>query len=165
MELPSSLVAQVKTYISVSDISLLSQALTILTLLLELSPSVTFPEVEHDVLNEIYAVAHSPLVSGVALESLFRFFAALVQADNQIATHVVPNLVISAEKAPKPESSPSNVAKCIAQVVKAQHNVAAGTIAEYSKYLKVCFLCPWGKTKPYVHPAAQLKSKTIPCYS
>ena len=92
---------------------------------------------EHDLLNEIYTVAHSPLVSGVALESLFRFFAALVQADNQIATHVVPNLVISAEKAPKAESSPSNVAKCIAQVVKAQHSVAAGTIAEYSKYLKV----------------------------
>ena len=96
---------------------------------------------EHDLLNEIYAVAHSPLVSGVALESLFRFFAALVQADNQIATHVVPNLVISAEKVPKAESSPSNVAKCIAQVVKAQHNVAAGTIAEYSKYLKVCIVC------------------------
>ncbi|KAF8972524.1 armadillo-type protein [Flammula alnicola] len=134
--LPSNLIPQVKTYISTSDISLLSQALSTLALLLELSPSITFPEVEHDLLNEIYNVTHSPLVSGVALESLFRFFAALVQADNQIATHVVPNLVISAEKAPKAESSPSNVAKCIAQVVKNQLGVAAGTIAEYSKYLK-----------------------------
>ena len=121
---------------------------------------------EHDLLNEIYAVAHSPLVSGVALESLFRFFVALVLADNQIATHVVPNLVISAEKAPKAESSPSNVAKCIAQVVKAQHSVAAGTIAEYSKYLKVCFACFFLVIQtPYVFHAAKHQSQTIPCYS
>jgi cullin-associated NEDD8-dissociated protein 1 len=111
-----------------------------LALLLELAPSITFPEVEHDLLNDIYTVTHSPLVSGVALESLFRFFSALVQADNQIATHVVPNLVISAEKAPKAETSPSNVAKCIGQIVQSQLAVAAGTIAEYSKYLKVRFL-------------------------
>lgn len=111
-----------------------------MAVLLELSPSTTFPEVESDLLNEIYAVTHSPLVSGVALESLFRFFAALVQADNQIATHIVPNLVFSAEKATKTESSPSNVAKCIGQVVKSQLGVAAGTIAEYSKFLKVRYL-------------------------
>ena len=137
-DLPSSLIPQIKTYISTADISLLSQALSTLALLLELSPAITFPEVEHDLLNDIYNVSHSPLISGVALESLFRFFAALVQADNQIATHVVPNLVLSAEKAPKSEVSPSNVAKCIAQVVRSQQGVAAGTIAEYSKYIKVC---------------------------
>ncbi|KAF9482351.1 TIP120-domain-containing protein [Pholiota conissans] len=135
-DLPASLIPQVKAYISVSDISLLSQALSTLALLLELSPTITFPEVEHDLLNDIYTVTHSPQVSGVALESLFRFFASLVQADNQIATHVVPNLVISAEKAPKAEVSPSNVAKSIGAVVKSQLGVAAGTIAEYSKYLK-----------------------------
>lgn len=96
-----------------------------------------FPEVEQDLLADIYRIAHSPLVSGAALDTLFRFFAALVQADNQIATHLVPNLVISVEKAPKSDASPANVAKCIAQVVKSQQGVAAGTIAEYSKNLKV----------------------------
>ncbi|PPQ63540.1 hypothetical protein CVT24_004770 [Panaeolus cyanescens] len=135
-DLAPNLIPQVKNYISTSDISLLSQALSILALLLELSPSTSFPEVEHDLLNDIYAVAHSPLVSGVALESLFRFFTALVQADNQIATHLVPNLVNTADKAPKAESSPGNVAKCVAQVVKSQLGIAAGTIAEYSKALK-----------------------------
>ncbi|KDR68751.1 hypothetical protein GALMADRAFT_256581 [Galerina marginata CBS 339.88] len=134
--LPSSLVPQVKTYISTSDISLLSQALSNLALLLELSPTITFPEVENDLLKDIYEVAHSPLVSGVALDSLFRFFAALVQADGQIATHVVPNLVKSSESAAKGDNSPSNVAKCIGEVVKSQLAIAAGTIAEYSKYLK-----------------------------
>ena len=73
--LPSQLIPQIKTFISTTDISLLSQSLTTLALLLELSPSTTFPEVEHDLLNDIYTVAHSPLVSGVALESLFRFFS------------------------------------------------------------------------------------------
>ena len=138
--LPAVLVPQVKTYIATSDISLLSQALIILAILLEVSPQTTFPEIEHDLLNEIYAVSHSPLVSGAALDSLFRFFASLVLADNQIATHLVPNLAISSEKAPKAENSPANVAKCIAQVVKYSQGVAAGTIAEYSKNLRVC-LC------------------------
>ncbi|TFK38693.1 TIP120-domain-containing protein [Crucibulum laeve] len=134
--LPASLIPQIKPYLSTSDISLLSQALSTLAILLELSPATAFPEVERDILNDIYVIAHSPLVSGAALDSLFRFFAGLVQADNQIATHIVPNLVFSSEKAPKGESSSSNVAKCIAQVVKSQHDVAAGTIAEYSKNLK-----------------------------
>jgi cullin-associated NEDD8-dissociated protein 1 len=117
--------------------------LSTLSLLLELAPASTFLEVEHDLLKDIYSVTHSPLISGVALESLFKFYASLVQADNQIATHVVPNLVISAEKAPKAESNPSNVAKCVAQVVRSQPDVAAGTIAEYSKHLK-----PTSKAKP-----------------
>ena len=135
--LPPSLVPQIKGYISTSDISLLSQALSTLALLLELSPTITFPQVERGLLNDIYNIAHSPLVAGVALDSLFRFFSALVQADNQISTHVVPNLVISSEKAPKAENSPSNVAKCIGHIVGSQLSIAAGTIAEYAKHLKV----------------------------
>jgi len=135
--LPPSLIPQIKAYISTSDISLLSQALSTLALLLELSPTITFPQVERGLLNDIYHIAHSPLVAGVALDSLFRFFSALVQADNQISTHVVPNLVLSSEKAPKAENSPSNVAKCIGHIVGSQQNIAAGTIAEYAKHLKV----------------------------
>lgn len=132
-------------YISTSDILLLSHALATLSLLLELAPKASFPEVERDLLGDIYNITHSPLVAGVALDALFHFYAALVQADNQIATHVVPNLVISADKAPKSESSAANVAKCIAQVVKSQHSVAAGTIAEYAKNLK-----PNSKAKPTI---------------
>ena len=135
--LSPALVPHIKPYISTSDISLLAQALTILATLLELSPETTFPEVESDVLAEIYKISHSPLVSGPALEVLFRLFAALVQADDQISTHLVPNLVISSEKAPPSENNPANVAKCIAQVVRYSQGVAAGVIAEYSKNLKV----------------------------
>jgi cullin-associated NEDD8-dissociated protein 1 len=69
--------------------------------LLELSLTATFPEVEREVLGDIYQIAHSPLLSGAALDSLLMFFSSLVQADSQIATHVVPNLAISAEKTNK----------------------------------------------------------------
>lgn len=92
---------------------------------------------ERDILTEVYTIAHSPLVSGTALDAMLVFFGALVQADNQIASHVVPNLVTSAEKASKAESSPANVAKCVAQVVKSQQGIAAGMIAEFSKHIKV----------------------------
>lgn len=134
--LAPSLIAQVKSYISTTDIALLSQALSILALLLELTPRTTFPEVEMHLLPTIYEISHSSLLTVNALDSLLSFYAALVKADDQISTHVVPNLVISVEKA-KAEASPVNVSKCIAQVVKSQPNVAAGTIAEYYKHIKV----------------------------
>lgn len=131
------LIPQVKGYLSTADFTLLSLSLGIVALLLELSPASTFPEVERDLLPDLYAIAYSPLISGAALESLFKFFAALVQADDQITTHVIPNLVNAVEKAPRAETSPTNVAKCIAAVVKSQQGVAAGVIAEYSKNFKV----------------------------
>ncbi len=140
VELPRILIPQLKVYITTNDISLLSLALGIIALLLALSPAATFPEVEKQLLKEIYAIAHSPLVSGSAFDSVLALFAKLVQADQQIAAHVVPNLVISIEKAPKAEASQSNVAKCVGQVVKSQQSIAAGTIAEFSKHLRVCSL-------------------------
>lgn len=110
-------------------------------MLLELAPKLTFPEVERDVLPDVYAIAYSPLLAGAPFESLLSFFAALVEADMQIATHVVPNLVSAVEKAPKAEASLTNVAKCIGQVVKAQRAIAAGAIAEFARHLKVCEPC------------------------
>jgi cullin-associated NEDD8-dissociated protein 1 len=76
-------------------------------------------------------------VSGAALDSLLSFFAALVEADRQIATHLVPSLVNAVDKAPKSEASYANVARCVSQIVKSQHGIAAGTIAEFSRHLKV----------------------------
>ncbi|KAK7019727.1 hypothetical protein VNI00_017966 [Paramarasmius palmivorus] len=134
--LPSTLIAHIKPYLTVSDISLLSQALNTLSILLELAPSITFPEVEKSLLPTLYSISHSPLVAGSALDSLLNFYGALVSADVQIATHVVPNLVLTVDKAPKSDANLSNVAKCVAQVVKSHQGVAAGTIAEYSKYVK-----------------------------
>ncbi|KAI6142115.1 armadillo-type protein [Pisolithus tinctorius] len=136
-DLPPSLVSQIKVYIGTSDISVLSQALSILALLLELAPRTSFPPIERDLLSDIYPIAHSPLVSGAALDALLSFFSALVEADDQIATHVVPGLVIAVQKSGgKGDVNSMNVAKCVGEVVRSQQGVAAGTIAEYSKYIK-----------------------------
>lgn len=138
--MPATVISHIKPHLSTADTQPLPQALSILSLLLDLSPNTTFPVVEREVLSDIYTIAHSPIVSSVALDSLLRFLSSLVHADNQIATHVVPNLVIAVEKAPKTEANPGNVAKCVAQVVRSQPDVAAGTIAEYAKNLKVRFV-------------------------
>lgn len=108
-----------------------------MSLLLRLAPSTTFPLVEREFLKDITAISCSPLVSGAALESLLSFYGSLVEADMQIAPHIIPNLVSVVEKAPKSEVSYSNVAKCIAGVVKSQQGIAAGTISEFTRHLKV----------------------------
>ena len=130
------LIPQLKTYVSAADISLHSQALSLFALLLQLSPKSTFPEVEREVLEDIYGIAYSPQTSGAALDAVLSFFGALVEADTQIATHVVSSLTRYTPEKPKEVSYP-NVAKCVAQVVKSFHALAAGVIAEFSKNLKV----------------------------
>ncbi|TBU30790.1 TIP120-domain-containing protein [Dichomitus squalens] len=135
-DLPINLIPPLKPYLNASDISLLGAALDILALLLELAPKATFPEVEREVLSDVYGIAYSPLLSGAPFESLLGFWGALVEADMQIATHVIPNLVAAVERAPKAEASLTNVAKCVGQVVISQRAVAAGTIAEFARHLK-----------------------------
>jgi cullin-associated NEDD8-dissociated protein 1 len=130
------LIPQLKTYVSATNISLHSQALSLFALLLQLSPKSTFPEVEREVLEDIYDIAYSPQTSGAALDAVLGFFGALVEADSQIATHVVSSLTRYTPERPKEVSYP-NVAKCVAQVVKSYHALAAGVIAEFSKNFKV----------------------------
>jgi len=133
--LSHTLIPQLKSYVSTTDISLQSQALSLFALLLQLSPKSTFPEVEREVLEDVYNIAYSPLTSGAALDSVLAFFGALVEADFQIATHVVSSLTRGTPEKPKDISYP-NVAKCVAQVVKSSQALAAGVIAEFSKNLK-----------------------------
>lgn len=67
---------------------------------------------------------------------MLSFFGTLVEVDNQIASHIIPNLTTSLERAGA-EGSPANVSKCLAQVVKSSMSIAAGAIAEFTKYVKV----------------------------
>jgi cullin-associated NEDD8-dissociated protein 1 len=136
-DLPCTLLQHLRPYISTSDMPLLAHAVAIIALLLRLAPSTTFPLVERDFLKDVTVISCSPLASGVALESLLSFYGSLVEADIQIASHVIPNLVSVVEKPPKSEISYSNVAKCVAEVVKNQQGIAAGTISEFTRYLKV----------------------------
>lgn len=132
------LIPQLTQYLSTADIALLAQALLVHAALLRLAPAETFPLVERQVLQVVYTLAPNPLVGGssAALDALQAFFGALVEADAQIATHVVPNLIRAVDKAPANERAPANVAKCVSRIVKSNPAVAAGTIAEFSKYIK-----------------------------
>lgn len=141
--LPASLVPQIKPYITTSDIPLLSQGLFVLAVLLERASAATYPVVERLLLADIYSIAYSPVISGSALNALLAFFSTLARADLQIAPHVILNLVLAVEKSSNTNRTDvakcaANVAKCIGQVVSSQQTIAAGTIAEYSKYIKVC---------------------------
>lgn len=135
-DLAPALVPIVRNQVNTTDISLLAQALSVLAQLLLLSPSSSFPEVERDLLQDIYTLTHSPLVSGVALDALLEFYANLVQADNQIASHAVLNVVSAVEKKSSKEVALGNVARCVARIAQAHQAIAAGTIAEYAKNIK-----------------------------
>ncbi|KZV81117.1 TIP120-domain-containing protein [Exidia glandulosa HHB12029] len=136
-QLSEQLIPQLTQYLSTADIALLAQTLLINAALLQLAPQETFRLTEKQVLPSVYAIAPSPLASSTApIEALQTFFAALVEADGQIATHVVPNLIRAVERAPPNERAPANVAKCVSRIVRSAQSVAAGTIAEFSKYIK-----------------------------
>ena len=139
-----------KPYITTNDIALLSHALSVLSLLLQLAPEQTYPSVESVYLKDIYNIAHSPLLSGSSLDALLFFLARLVEADTEIATHVIPSLTIPLQKEKKGDASYANVAKCIGIIIRCHPSLAAGTIAEYSKALKV--------TYPSIHPTTRLLS-------
>ncbi|KAJ7888140.1 hypothetical protein B0H14DRAFT_3856136 [Mycena olivaceomarginata] len=93
--LPSVLGPQIKSFLS---------QLSLLALLFELARPSPRSRVTS---SDVYRIAHSPLVSSAALDSLLSFCATLVSADHQIATHLVPSLVIAAEKAPSNAIDPS----------------------------------------------------------
>ncbi|KAL5534786.1 hypothetical protein ACEPAG_1250 [Sanghuangporus baumii] len=135
-DLVPTIVEQMKPYISTNDIALLSHALSVLSLLLQLAPEQTYPAVESEYLKDIYIIAHSPLLSGASLDALLFFLAQLVEADTEIATHVIPSFTIPLQKAKKGDASYANVAKCIGTIVRCHPSLAAGTIAEFSKALK-----------------------------
>lgn len=116
---------------------LLTHALATLSILLKLAPKETFPLVESSILPEAYKIAYSPLISGSALEALTEFFCVLSEADNEIAGHAVPGLILSLEKNASEDVSPANVSKCIGAVVKGSPDITAGIVAEFSKAVKV----------------------------
>ncbi|KAG8864313.1 hypothetical protein FRB96_006134 [Tulasnella sp. 330] len=134
--IPAEIVPQLIHFLSLNDLVLMTHALSTLNILLRVSPKQTYPLVEKSVLPTVYQLAHSPSVSGTALEALTEFFQDLVAADNDIAGHIVPGLVLALEKSKTGETSPSNVSKCVSAVVRGYHDLAAGIIAEFAKSIK-----------------------------
>ena len=137
-DLPPALLPLLSPYLGTGDIALLSHSCVVMTVLLNLAPDKSYPFIEANLLKEIYRLSLSPLVSGASLDSMLAFYDALVQADQQIATRIVPSLVLEVEKGIKVATSTANVSKCIARTVQSNRSIAAGAIAEFTKLLKVC---------------------------
>ena len=135
-DLVRNIIQQLKQYLVITDITVLSAALLTLSELLKYYPKVSYSPVESQVLPATYQLACSPLVTGPALESILQFFGTLVEADGQIANHVIPGLMKNMDELGS-DTSPSNVSKCLAKIVSVQMRIAAGTIAEFTKYIKV----------------------------
>jgi cullin-associated NEDD8-dissociated protein 1 len=135
-DLVRNIIQQLKQYLVTTDITVLSEALLTLSGLLRYYPKVSYPLVENQVLPAAYQLACSPLVTGPALESILQFFGTLVEADGQIANHVIPGLIKNMDELGS-DASPSNISKCLAKTVSVQMGIAAGTIAEFTKYIKV----------------------------
>jgi hypothetical protein len=134
--LVTEIINQLKQYLTIADITVLSQALTTLSVLLRLYPRVTYTVIEGQILAIISSLVCSPMVAGAALNSTEEFYGTLVTADNQIASHVIPSLFTALDRAGR-EGSAANVSKCIARVVRSAMGIAAGTIAEFTKHVKV----------------------------
>ena len=125
---------------STSDIALLSHSFVVLSTLLEVNPTSTYPLVENNLLKDIFKLSLTPLLSGASLDSLLTFYSNLVTADQEIGTKIVPKLLLEVQQGAKNTTSPGNVAKCIARVVQANPTFAAGVITQFSKLMQVSWI-------------------------
>lgn len=122
---------------STGDISLLSHSFIVLSILLELNAAIAYPIVESKLLKEIYSLSLTPLLAGASLDSLLTFYTNLVNADQEIGNKIIPKLLLEVQQGAKNATSPGNVAKCIARVVRANQTIAAGVITQFTKLMQV----------------------------
>ncbi|KZT58404.1 TIP120-domain-containing protein [Calocera cornea HHB12733] len=136
----TQVVQDLTTHLTEDDLHVLSLSLSTLTLTLTLLPS-AWQTVEHTTLSRVYVLALSGAQGSV--EPLLAFVAALVRADNQIANHIVQNLLIQCTKGGVNEKSGKGgiagygtVAKCVAVCVQESLQDAAGVITTFAKPLR-----------------------------
>lgn len=131
-----TLIENLLPYLTSSDPTLLLHTLTLLTFLLRSWPKNWFPAIEHKILPKTYPLATESLLTS-SLDALRGFFYALASADEQIASHLVGGLKIAFDKSGGGVGIAGNVSKCLGAVVRAQRPIAAGTINEFAKHIKV----------------------------
>lgn len=139
-ELITIVIPQLLPYLAVDELSHFTNSLAVITLLLQMAPRAAYPVAESDILPIIYKYAVSQLPAGL-LESIVEFLKALVAADSPIANRLIPGLTISLEKASAGAASPLNASRCIGAVVRCEMGLAAATVNEFAKSLKVSCSC------------------------
>jgi cullin-associated NEDD8-dissociated protein 1 len=146
-DLQDTLVDNLLPYLTPSDPTLLLHSLELLTFLLRSWPKTWFAPTERKVLARVYPLACEPLLLPSSLDALLGFVYALAEADGEIAGHLVGGLKIAFEKSAGGVVVAGNVSKCLGAVVMAQRPIAAGTISEFAKHIKVCVYGFFGRAE------------------
>lgn len=133
----SIVVPQLLPYLAVEEVSHFTNTLAVITLLLQLAPKDTFPIAESDILPLVYKCAVGQLPSAL-LESVVAFLSSLVTADPPIANRLIPGITSSLEKSPAALASPLNASRCIGAIIRCEMGLAAATVSDFAKSLKVC---------------------------
>lgn len=118
------------------EVSHFTNTLAVVTLLLQIAPKDTFSIAESDVLPLVYKCAVGQLPSTL-LDSLVAFLSSLVTADPPIANRLIPGISASLEKTPAASASPLNASRCIGAIVRCEMGLAAATVSDFAKALKV----------------------------
>jgi len=139
--LPAGLVAtiipQLLPYFAIEELSHFTNSLTIITLMLQMAPRDAYQIAEAEILPIIYRCAVSHLPTGLLLDSVVEFLGSLVAADPPIANRLIPGLTASLEKTTPNSASPLNASRCIGAVVRSEMGLAAATVNDFAKSLKV----------------------------
>jgi cullin-associated NEDD8-dissociated protein 1 len=109
----------------------------VITLLLRTAPQEAYPLIEATILPSIYSSAVSPSLTANLLDSLLDFFGSLVAADPPIANRLVLSLTLALDQVGSGPGSAANTSKCIAAVIRNEITLAAGTISDFAKAIKV----------------------------
>ncbi len=138
------MIAQVSPYLTLTELSHFTNGVSVITQMLRTSPREVYGPVEKDVLPLIYPSVISPTVTPTLLDALLDFFTALVQADSQIASRLVTSFTASLDQISASVGSASaiNTSKCIAVAIRSELSLAAGTIREFARSIKVAFFFP-----------------------
>lgn len=108
-----------------------------------MAPRDAYPVAEAEILPIIYGCAVSHLPTGLLLDSMVEFFGSLVAADPQIANRLILGLTASLEKTAINSASPLNASRCIGAIVRRERGLAAATVNDFAKSLKVILCCPY----------------------
>lgn len=143
----ASLIPDLNTFISASDLTNLPYALSVLTGMLKTPKSSIKPSLETDLLPSVVDLVKSPSIHGSSLEALLDFFATYTAADPDSSIRTVPNIVklfdvrqpVSAIATAGEGSTITyaTAAKCIGVILKHSHDNFAGILTQFIKPVQV----------------------------
>ncbi|KAG7530369.1 hypothetical protein FFLO_05085 [Filobasidium floriforme] len=142
-DVASSIVTELKSYVTVQDLHNLGATMHVVAQLQKQQPALR-EHLETEVLPAIQEAIQSPLLHSAALEGIQDFFAVFVRATPEGAQTVVPKLfkLIARPDRSIPTAEDggtqafANVAKCIGTAVENSQSSAKDIVADFIKFVK-----------------------------